>query len=82
MIAFATTVLLNAISWAFELRPARKQLCFLATYISGVALAYEALAWARLAPVFVSAAGRPISLLRYVMCAGCRSVWLEAKTAR
>lgn len=67
MVAFATALLLNTLSWLFEQRPARKQLCFLAVYISGVAFVYEFLAWCQLAPVFITAAGRPNSLLRYVM---------------
>lgn len=67
MVAFATTVLLNVLSSLFEQRAARKQLCFLAAYISGVAFVYEFLAWYRVAPIYVTASGRPNSLLRYVM---------------
>jgi signal transduction histidine kinase/CheY-like chemotaxis protein len=67
MIAFATTMLLNFLSWLFEQRAARKQLCFLAIYISSVAFIYEFLAWQQQAPIFVTAGGRPNSLLRYVM---------------
>lgn len=67
MVAFATTVLLNVLSSLFEQRAARKQLCFLAAYISGVAFVYEFLAWCKVAPIYVTASGRPNSLLRYVM---------------
>jgi signal transduction histidine kinase/FixJ family two-component response regulator len=67
MIAFATTVMLNFLSWIFELRPARKQLSILAIYISFVACLYEFLAWNQTAPIFITAAGRPNSLMRYVM---------------
>ena len=74
MVAFATAMLLNALSWSFEQRPARRQLCFLAVYISGVAFVYEALAWHRAAPIYTSPNGRPTSLLRYVM-------WLHATPA-
>ncbi len=67
MVAFATTMLLNFLSWIFELRPARKQLSTLAIYISFVAFLYEFLAWHQMAPIFITAAGRPNSLMRYVM---------------
>ncbi|KAL4447416.1 hypothetical protein ABPG75_004635 [Micractinium tetrahymenae] len=67
MVAFATAILLNLLSMAFERRPVKRQLCFLAAYISGVAFVYEFLAWKRAAPIYITAAGRPISLLRYVM---------------
>jgi len=67
LIAFATALLLNSISWMFERRPARQQLCFLATYISGVAFVFEFLAWQNMAPIYINPAGRPISIMRYVM---------------
>lgn len=61
------------------------QLCLLSTYISAVAFLFEFLAWARLAPVVVSASGRPLSLMRYIMwwvrlllC--CISLWRGALT--
>lgn len=69
MIAFATALLLNSMSWLFDRRPDRQQLCFLTTYISGVAFVYEYLAWKQYAPVIVTAYGRPISLMRYLMWA-------------
>lgn len=50
------------------------QLCFMATYISAVAFLFEFLAWARLAPIVVTAGGRPLSLMRYIM-------WLHATPA-
>lgn len=65
MVAFATAILLNLLSMAFERRPVKRQLCFLAAYISGVAFIYEFLAWKRAAPIYITAAGRPISLLRW-----------------
>lgn len=74
MVAFTTAMLLNTLSWMFELRAARRQLCFLAVYISGVAFTYEFLAWSRIAPIYVTASGRPISILRYCM-------WLHATPA-
>ncbi|GAB4816203.1 hypothetical protein N2152v2_003249 [Parachlorella kessleri] len=67
MVAFATTTLLNVISWAFERRTTKKQLCFLAAYISFVAFVYEFLAWKRWAPIYTTATGRPNSILRYIM---------------
>lgn len=67
MIAFATAVLLNLLSWVFERRTARRQLCFLALFICFVAFVYEFLAWRKLAPIFETASGRPNSLLRYIM---------------
>jgi signal transduction histidine kinase/DNA-binding response OmpR family regulator len=67
MVAFATAMLLNFLSWLFELRPARRQLSTLAIYISFVAFLYEFLAWNQTAPIFITAAGRPNSLMRYVM---------------
>lgn len=67
MVAFATAMMLNFLSWIFELRPARKQLSTLAVYISFVACLYEFLAWKQTAPIFITAAGRPNSLMRYVM---------------
>ena len=35
MVAFATAILLNLLTVAFERRPVKRQLCFLAVYISG-----------------------------------------------
>ena len=35
-----------------------------AVYISGVAFVYEFLAWKRTAPIYITASGRPLSLLR------------------
>lgn len=67
MVAFATAILLNLLSMAFERRPVKRQLCFLAAYISGVAFVYEFLAWKHAAPIYITAAGRPISLLRWVL---------------
>lgn len=64
MVAFATAVLLNLLALAFERRPVKRQLCFLAVFISGVAFVYEFLAWKQSAPIYVTATGRPISLLR------------------
>ncbi len=64
MVAFATAVLLNLLALAFERRPVKRQLCFLAVFISGVACVYEFLAWKQRAPIYVTATGRPISLLR------------------
>lgn len=39
--------------------------CFLAVYISSVAFLYEFLAWNQWAPIYVTATGRPSSILRY-----------------
>lgn len=78
MVAFATTMLLNTLSWIFEQRPARKQLSTLAVYISGVAFLYEFLAWAQMAPIFITATGRPNSMLRYVMWAHATPAMLYA----
>lgn len=72
MVAFATAILLNLLSMAFEKRPVKRQLCFLAVYISGVAFVYEFLAWKRAAPIYITAAGRPISLLRWGPPRRCR----------
>lgn len=36
-------------------------------YISSVACVYEFLAWAQLAPIYVTATGRPNSIFRYIM---------------
>jgi len=74
MVAFATAMMLNFLSWIFELRPARRQLSALAIYISFVACLYEFLAWRQTAPIFITAAGRPNSLGRYVM-------WMHATPA-
>ena len=63
-VAFGTAVLLNFMAIAFERRPAKRQLCFLAAYISCVAAVYECLAWQRRAPIYITPAGRPLSLLR------------------
>ena len=60
-------MLLNSLSWVFESRNDRRQLCFLAIYISSVAFVYEFLAWREHAPIFETATGRPNSLLRYIM---------------
>lgn len=64
MVAFATAILLNLLSMVFERRPVKRQLCFLAVFISGVAFVYEFLAWNQVAPIYITAAGRPVSLLR------------------
>ena len=68
MVAFATAILLNLLSMVFERRPVKRQLCFLAAYISGVAFIYEFLAWKQAAPIYTSASGRPLSLMRCVPC--------------
>jgi bacteriorhodopsin len=47
-------------------------------YISGVAFVYEFLAWEQLAPVYITASGRPVSLLRYVMWAHATPAMLYA----
>lgn len=78
MVAFATTMLLNTLSWIFEQRPARKKLSTLAVYISAVAFLYEFLAWAQMAPIFITATGRPNSMLRYVMWAHATPAMLYA----
>jgi len=70
MVAFATAILLNLLSMSFERRPVKRQLCFLAVYISGVAFVYEFLAWKRSAPIYLTASGRPLSLMRCVHVAG------------
>ena len=79
MVAFATAILLNLLSMVFERRPVKRQLCFLAAYISGVAFIYEFLAWKQAAPIYTSATGRPLSLMRCVarrdggvLCCPCR----------
>ena len=74
MVAFATATVLNLLSLAFERRSSKAHLCFLAAYISSCACLFEFLSWAKLVPIYVSAAGRPISLARYVM-------WLHATPA-
>ena len=63
-VAFATAMLLNTVSWLFETRTAKKQLCFMAVYISGVAFWFSWLSWRGHAPIYLSAAGRPTSLMR------------------
>ncbi|PSC67347.1 Non-motile and phage-resistance [Micractinium conductrix] len=78
MVAFATAILLNLLSMGFERRPVKRQLCFLAVYISGVAFVYEFLAWKRTAPIYITASGRPLSLLRYVMWGHATPVMLYA----
>lgn len=69
MVAFATATVLNLASACLELRPIKRQLCFLAAYITFTALVFEALAAQGRAPIFYSVSGRPVSLLRYVMWA-------------
>ncbi|KAL6769835.1 HKR1 [Auxenochlorella protothecoides x Auxenochlorella symbiontica] len=69
MVAFATATVLNLASACLELRPIKRQLCFLAAYITATALVFEALAARGRAPIFWSVSGRPVSLLRYVMWA-------------
>ena len=74
MAAFGCALFLNISSWVFEHHPTRRQLCFLVLYISGIAFLYELSAWNEMAPIFLTASGRPISLLRYVM-------WMHATPA-
>ena len=64
MVAFATATVLNILSYIFERRTTKKQLCFLAIYISSAAFIYEFLAWQGWAPIYVTASGRPNSILR------------------
>ncbi|PRW60699.1 hybrid sensor histidine kinase response regulator [Chlorella sorokiniana] len=76
MVAFATAVLLNLLSMAMERRPVKRQLCFLNVYISGVAFVFEFLAWKQSAPIYINAAGRPTSLMRFVMWAHATPIML------
>lgn len=64
MAAFATATALNILSFIFERRTTKKQLCLLAVYISSAAFLYEFLAWQGWAPIYVTASGRPNSILR------------------
>jgi signal transduction histidine kinase len=65
--AFGCAVFLNMSSWMFEAHRSRQQLCVLVIYISGIAFLYELLALYGDAPIFLTASGRPHSVMRYVM---------------
>ena len=74
MAAFLCSVFLNLSSWIFEHHPTRRQLCFLVIYISLIAFLYELAAWYKIAPIFLTASGRPHSVMRYIM-------WIHATPA-